>query len=57
MHGQPGSLSSDVPQRDVDIALHGRVEHAGSHAEVVPDRSDVERIAPDEHLPRRTDEL
>ena len=45
MDWQPRDLAGDVPQRDVDIALHIRIEHSGPHAEVVPDRSDVERVA------------
>ena len=57
MHRQAGRLAGDVPQRDVDIALHGRVEHPGPHPKVVPDRADVERVAPDEQLLRAAEEL
>ena len=55
--GRPGGLAGDVPQRDVDVALHGRVEHPGPRAELVPDRADVERVAPDEQLLRGAEEL
>ncbi len=57
MHRHAGHLPGDVPQGNVDTALYLRVEHPRPGFELVPDGADVEWVAPDEHRPRRAEQL
>ena len=57
MQRQSSDFAGEVPEGDVHVTLNGGIKHPAARSEAVPHRSDVEWVAPNEHLRGGSHEL